>query len=365
MKTLHQIAISSFLFVLLTLSFQIKAQSLQIDVAASSNIFYSGRISDYPSIPMANCTSTGAGVTYLSDGTYPPHLALPQGMRSVQFYSYNTATVNYQAYGNVNSADGGGANVPNTATIVHDPTGAFDGLIMRNRIGMLTAVFLDNNEPVKTGVANTIEYTAADMNAASPVYSLGQTFFMGDGTVEDMTNNPSAQRQTFLVPDGATRIFLGFADAEWVSGDNRCYADNIGTIHAKVMMMVRDDVGQVQAGVGGAAVSDVRSNDYMDSAISSSAYLVQKPGWPSGITLDINTGQVNVSASVVAGLYENMEYDLCDTTTSPHSCAYAYVTVTVKAAAVNIPTTGRMGLLVLVLMLFGAACFFTKLNAKS
>jgi hypothetical protein len=57
---------------------------------------------------------------------------------------------------------------------------------------------------------------------------LNQTFFIGDG----LTGSGSGNIQRFLVPDQATRLFLGFADGNGIQGLPGYYSDNSGSVVA-------------------------------------------------------------------------------------------------------------------------------------
>jgi hypothetical protein len=55
---------------------------------------------------------------------------------------------------------------------------------------------------------------------------LGQSFFIGDG----LTGTDSGSQQRFLVPPGATTLYLGFADGYRFQGTPGWYADNTGNV---------------------------------------------------------------------------------------------------------------------------------------
>jgi hypothetical protein len=59
---------------------------------------------------------------------------------------------------------------------------------------------------------------------------LGQVFFIGDG----LTDVGSGDVQTFVAPPGATRLFLGIADASGFTGDAGCYSDNVGSFQVEI-----------------------------------------------------------------------------------------------------------------------------------
>jgi hypothetical protein len=62
---------------------------------------------------------------------------------------------------------------------------------------------------------------------------VGQTFFVGDG----LTGTGSGSVQQFIVPTGATRLFLGFADAMLFSGQASMYNDNTGSLAVNLQIV--------------------------------------------------------------------------------------------------------------------------------
>ena len=55
---------------------------------------------------------------------------------------------------------------------------------------------------------------------------LNQTFFIGDG----LTQTGKGRRQRFRIPNDATELFFGFADAVSFKGQPETYGDNIGEL---------------------------------------------------------------------------------------------------------------------------------------
>jgi hypothetical protein len=85
--------------------------------------------------------------------------------------------------------------------------------------GFLAAVFLGPSLPGSLPTHNVV--SSIDELSYSP--ELGQVFFVGDGrTSGDLL-------QQFLVPDGATRMYFGIADASTFWGDPDFYDDNLGS----------------------------------------------------------------------------------------------------------------------------------------
>lgn len=334
---------SAFLLSLLAATVQANAQnSMVVTVPATSNIFYAG----------TNLTPPGGQCTYyspangLGNGTYPPALSLPAGLRSLQIEATNTSDIRYgmpgEASDPVKTPDG---RLYTGTTVSRNPSGTMPGLALNGRYGMLAAVFLDSSTVTTGGTISLLTYTPAQMNAAGPTsYPVKTPFFIGDGTVVDWpldqpsgTPNGTQQRQTITVPSDATRLFFGLADASGVNGNNTCYGDNSGAILAAIAMAVSDDEGTVAAGTASTAVADVRANDYLEGAppTSANATLTQGSGWPAGIALNTSTGAVTVAASVAAGDYGPLTYSLCDPSTTPSSCADAEVTVHVTASPIT------------------------------
>jgi hypothetical protein len=94
----------------------------------------------------------------------------------------------------------------------------------------LVGVFLDNTEPSGAGPI-TLSYdfgTPGSLNTTDASFSpeLNQVFFIGDG----LTGTGSGQVQNFLVPDTASRLYLGFADS--FDSVPSYYADDVGSLTA-------------------------------------------------------------------------------------------------------------------------------------
>jgi RHS repeat-associated protein len=95
------------------------------------------------------------------------------------------------------------------------------------KFGALTGVFLTDAEP--SGAAPAALFTTAssgDFDTLSP--QIGQVFFIGNG------KRANGALQSFNIPTGATRLFLGLADAPGSVGAPGGYADNTGGYAVKV-----------------------------------------------------------------------------------------------------------------------------------
>jgi hypothetical protein len=154
------------------------------------------------------------GVSY--DGTAPSYIDVT-GLSSITFSVSTGATVTVNA-GNYNDADGigsvSGENVAGAAGLsgITSPTAGFlTGAFVSNTLGA-TPASLDF-----TGVGGT------SFTSLSP--ALQQAFFIGDGLTGDATGTT----QVFYVPTGATKLYLGLADACGYNGGPSCYGDNLGS----------------------------------------------------------------------------------------------------------------------------------------
>lgn len=85
--------------------------------------------------------------------------------------------------------------------------------------GFLAAVFLGPSLPGSLPTHNVV--TSIDDLSYTP--ELGQVFFVGDGSTS------GGLLQQFLVPDGATEVYFGIADASSFWGSPDFYDDNIGS----------------------------------------------------------------------------------------------------------------------------------------
>jgi hypothetical protein len=147
-------------------------------------------------------------------GVVPPSVELPEGSSAVTIptitgkVSPMTALVGYSGAG----GDGKGAT---------DITsyGGISGIVDRRNGMFLVGVFL-TDEPPSTSAPERLDFTKRErFRTLAP--EVGQTFFIGDG-----------RGRTFRVPGGATRVFLGFADAysdgHFYQGQPGYYGNNGG-----------------------------------------------------------------------------------------------------------------------------------------
>lgn len=96
------------------------------------------------------------------------------------------------------------------------------GIVDHQRTQFLVGVFLGNANPVRPPARLDFSDAAQGTSFAELSPALGQTFFIGDGTTR------SGLQQRFVIPPGATRLYLGFADAFSFQGPPGAYSDNTG-----------------------------------------------------------------------------------------------------------------------------------------
>jgi ELWxxDGT repeat protein len=107
-------------------------------------------------------------------------------------------------------------------------TGGISG-IRADTYGFLVGVFLGPDEPADPAPPTLDFRSASNFTQLTPL--LNQTFFIGDA----LTSNAAGDQQSFLVPSGATRLYLGFADTydpdtNTITGPPQYYDDNGGQL---------------------------------------------------------------------------------------------------------------------------------------
>jgi hypothetical protein len=153
-------------------------------------------------------------------------------------FSVQGSAISCCGFSGPHDADGG----TNLSTNISS-AGGISGIEHDSKNIFLMGVFLDDSEPVPGQEPAVLQYTEADVSSPgvlsvhSPEFSPGlrQSFFIGDGLTGDGTGSV----QVFHVPDGATRLFLGFADGLNLGDPNLgtpspappgFYGDNTGTL---------------------------------------------------------------------------------------------------------------------------------------
>jgi len=199
----------------------VNAQTFPLTVPGTTNIWYAGSPSSVVP-PTSNCTVSGIR----GDGTKPPYVNIPAGTASMQFNVVGTGPSGVGATPGTTS-DGIGGQV----TSINAAAG-MSGISVPRMIP-LVGVFLDDSDPNGQVPPATLTYgtgagqTPLDQASYSPL--LRQVFFIGDGYTSIYQQPYSGTQQTFVVPAGATRLFVGFPDGAGYTGINRCYLDNSGS----------------------------------------------------------------------------------------------------------------------------------------
>lgn len=150
-------------------------------------------------------------------GQLPVLIELPAGADTLRFSDVEGMVEYGGAFGRV-SADGGGRD----STDINSYEG-ISGIVHRDgSFFFLTGVFLNGQRPAVAPERR--DASAANQQALFSDLEIGQTFFIGDG------RTASGQQQRFVIPAGATRLFLGFADTNREQGPPGAYGDNSGAL---------------------------------------------------------------------------------------------------------------------------------------
>jgi hypothetical protein len=187
-------------------------KAAQLTISGNSNIFGAGKIS-------APAPGGGTG------GKLPPLYNFAAAAGQVLTFSNISGIVNYSGF-SYTSTNGIGDGRAYSAGTNISSYGGISGIRNDKAIAFLVGVFLNDSEPTGSG-PSALDFTNNTSFAElSPL--LNQTFFIGDG----LTGSGVGDIQRFLVPEQATRLFLGFADGGAVQGLPAYYNDNTGSLVA-------------------------------------------------------------------------------------------------------------------------------------
>jgi hypothetical protein len=179
-----------------------------LTVSAFSNIFGAGH--DRPPAP------AGGGA-----GRLPAEWPLPDGGRRIATFPVVTGMV----FGRVGQAP---ANGPGGETGIGTDVvsfGGISGIVHENRAMFLVGVFLTDAEPADPAPKRLDFTDNEDFELLEP--EIAQTFLIGDGV-----------GRRYLAPEGATRLFLGFAEGMFYVGRPGFYGNNEGELQVKVDVAV-------------------------------------------------------------------------------------------------------------------------------
>ncbi len=196
------------------------AYAAPFSVSGLANIYAAGR---------AAVVAPGGG----GGGVLPFLLNIPIGATSFQV-SNVTGLVDCVVRPASIPADGDFCVSPSTFIQGYE---GISGIVANSGFGrqmFLVGVAIGPTEPSGAPPAR-LEYGPSPLDYSQSSYSplLGQVFFIGDG----LTGTGSGSQQTFVLPTGATRLYLGFADA-FDFGDSAAplgnlpgyYNDNVGRL---------------------------------------------------------------------------------------------------------------------------------------
>jgi hypothetical protein len=185
-------------------------KAAQLTISGNSNIFGAGKIS-------APAPGGGTG------GKLPALYNFAAAAGQVLTFSNISGNVSYAPFPEVSNVSGDG-RAPFGTNI--SSYGGISGIRNDNAIAFLVGVFLNDSEPTGSGPSPLDFTNNTSFAELSP--QLNQTFFIGDG----LTGSGVGNIQRFLVPDQATRLFLGFADGNGIQGLPAYYNDNTGSVVA-------------------------------------------------------------------------------------------------------------------------------------
>jgi hypothetical protein len=155
-----------------------------------------------------------------SGGLVPPSVELPEGLSVITIPTITGKVSPMSALVGYNGAGGDGKGATDITSY-----GGISGIVDRRNGMFLVGVFLTNEAP-STSAPKRLDFTKRErFRTLAP--DVGQTFFIGDG-----------RGRTFRVPGGATRVFLGFADAysdgHFYQGHPGYYGNNGGHLCVQV-----------------------------------------------------------------------------------------------------------------------------------
>jgi hypothetical protein len=198
--------------------------------------------------------------------------------------------------GTVTLNDGGGYNDPDGVVVTGgyglslpdaSYASAYGGIsgIKQPGAGALVGVFESSTPPVAPPPA-TLDFTTIGNNFTNFAPALNQLFYIGDG----LTGDGSGAVQQFIVPAGATRLYLGISDASGFDGAPGAYNDNSGNFTASFQV----------AAVGEPVSDDFTNNSYyagwtfVNLNTNSTATL-------TGTDLDIEASPLNGGSDLYSG----------------------------------------------------------------
>lgn len=203
-----------------------KSKAVNLTVAGTDAIYLAGRIevkippsaAENPAFPLIRC---GGDLTE----TWPVSRSVTPGQT---FTIKATGSVNFSG---INELVVGPDGVPESNSKI-DGLEGISGYNGPN--GALVGVFLGARNLKNQPAPDPLDFTNAGIGVEFVWLApkLGQVFFIGDG----LAGTGSGSAQVFVVPGGATRLFLGIADGADFAGAPGCYNGNVGSFAAQVTL---------------------------------------------------------------------------------------------------------------------------------
>ena len=152
-------------------------------------------------------------------GLVPPVWEIPEGATHMAITDA-VGSVGHAPSSRGNGPEGSGTSLGLQTDI--NSYGGISGIVNRANGMFLVGVFLTDQEPQEGDHPDRLGFTdKEDFTELAPL--IGQTFFVGDG-----------RDKTIVIPQGATRVFLGFADGLDMRGDPGWYGNNSGQLAVTV-----------------------------------------------------------------------------------------------------------------------------------
>lgn len=177
----------------------------------------------------ASVFDAGRAVSFVGS-SQPVFTSLPEGC--IRFVEIPAVSGEVRAFpASLPGGADGNANYPTVNTDINPAQGVSGA--HHPRVMALLGVFTSDVEPQNPS-PQTIDFLAFGTGFSQITPELNQVFWIGDGR----TDADSLQR--FAIPEGATRLYLGFADAPNFRGDPApgSYADNSGSLSVTVAPVV-------------------------------------------------------------------------------------------------------------------------------
>lgn len=185
-----------------------------IDVPATSDIF-AADLASAPAfdggggtLPPSVAVTPGAVITVSASGSIDCGGGAPSGPDG----STGGGTVSIQSYGGISGAD--------------VPGGPVCGLA-------LAGVFTGSTPPADPAPIRLNFMSGAGTSFASLSPVLNQTFFIGDG----LTGTGTGATQTFVAPQGATALWLGYQDGQNYTSPPGYYGDDTGSVSVNLTVL--------------------------------------------------------------------------------------------------------------------------------